>query len=710
MHGQQRARSGGQDELTLSAHDGTQRVIPIGPRGLTIGRAPANDLVLDHPSVSRNHARIEFDGAQYRVVDLGSTNGTLLGDIRLLPAVPQVWTADRILTIGANKLRLRQAAARAPGVAPPEGVSRIAPSIVPGSLADAGAERSRVGLFMDTQDLSVEPGGSSTVLICVLNQGSLVDHFQISVVGIPATWVHIAAESIRLLPGISQDIPIVFMPPRTSQSRAGPHGITIQAQSRDAPEQYAQVVASLIVQPFHRFDLEIRPRRRTSMTSGRFQLSVTNQGNSDLTLDYGAVDPEELGIYTFQPRRSAVPAGQTQTVQLDVRTQDRSFHQTPTALPFTVTARPVEAPDVVVQAQGEWVQSPPVYELELRPQNQRGTQQGAFAVHVSNSSDGPLTIQLAASDPADTCTYVFTPQEVLIPPGRETVVQLRVRPSVKLPGSEPRRVAFTVSARAAEAPLVTRQAQGEWTQVPPEFSISAQPQESRGPKEGVFTVELRNQSDSELSMHLTATDPTAGCQYVFDSPSVTLAPGKTSNVGLAVRPLAPNPGPEPLTHQVTIVAGPSDFPGLRRQAQVQWTELPPAPVTPERTRRRRPSRPTQPEEAKPTGRRRIPAWLWLLIGLILIAVAATVLLGNSGDSGRPTPDKPREAPAVQPVETQILPTPTPASGMNQPSPLEGHAESLSLYSPSVRTFCLAETGHPARLSVTAVLGTSCSVS
>ncbi len=679
MPDQQRAGSVGRDELDVSAHDGTRRVIPIGPKGMTIGRAPGNDLVLDHPSVSRQHARLEFDGTDYRVVDLGSTNGTLLGEIRLLPAVPQVWTPDRILTIGANKLRLRRAAAPAPAAASPDALSRLAPSIMPGSLAHPGSERSRVGLFMDTQDVSVEAGGSTTVLITILNQGALVDHFQISVSGIPAPWVHIAAESIRLLPGVSQDIPIVFMPPRTPQSRAGPHGITIQARSRDAPDQFSQVIASLNVQPFYQFDLEIRPRRRTSMTSGRFQLLVTNQGNAELTLDLGAVDPEELGLYTFQPRRAAVPAGQTHTVQLEVRSQDSTLHQTATAMPFTVTARPVEAPETIVQAQGEWVQSPPVYELELRPQSQRGTRQGAFSLHIANSSDGALTVELSAFDPEEACTYSFSPHEIVAPPGQERVVQLRVRPRTTLPGSEPRRIPFTISARAAEAPLVTRQAQGEWTQVPPEFTVAAQPQDSSGIAEGSFTLELSNRSDSELTVSLTATDPAGGCQFTFDSPAVALAPGRTNRVHLMVRPKVPSSSPEPITHQVTVTARPSEFPGVHRQAQMHWTQLPPVDATPEKTRRQKAARAPLPKETKPAGQRqrRIPIWLWLLIGLIVIAVAAVVLMGGSGDSGRPTPDKPPEEPGVQPGEAQSPSTRTPSPAMNPAAPHEG---AISLFS------------------------------
>jgi hypothetical protein len=43
---------------------------------VSVGRAADNDLVLPDPEVSRHHARLFLHDATWRVVDLGSTNGT----------------------------------------------------------------------------------------------------------------------------------------------------------------------------------------------------------------------------------------------------------------------------------------------------------------------------------------------------------------------------------------------------------------------------------------------------------------------------------------------------------------------------------------------------------------------------------------------------------------------------------------------------------
>jgi diguanylate cyclase (GGDEF)-like protein len=56
------------------------RRIQLGTAPFEIGRSSKNDLPLDQESISRQHARITFDGSSYWVTDLNSTNGTFVND------------------------------------------------------------------------------------------------------------------------------------------------------------------------------------------------------------------------------------------------------------------------------------------------------------------------------------------------------------------------------------------------------------------------------------------------------------------------------------------------------------------------------------------------------------------------------------------------------------------------------------------------------
>jgi pSer/pThr/pTyr-binding forkhead associated (FHA) protein len=51
-----------------------------------IGRAPSNQIVIDHPTVSAQHAVLLKTGASYSLKDLNSTNGTQINDILVTDA------------------------------------------------------------------------------------------------------------------------------------------------------------------------------------------------------------------------------------------------------------------------------------------------------------------------------------------------------------------------------------------------------------------------------------------------------------------------------------------------------------------------------------------------------------------------------------------------------------------------------------------------
>ncbi len=62
---------------------GQRRFVLRGAQPVTIGRALDNDVVVDHPSVSRHHARISARGAGWLLEDLGSSNGTHINNGRV---------------------------------------------------------------------------------------------------------------------------------------------------------------------------------------------------------------------------------------------------------------------------------------------------------------------------------------------------------------------------------------------------------------------------------------------------------------------------------------------------------------------------------------------------------------------------------------------------------------------------------------------------
>ena len=266
----------GQDRLQVMITGSTTYAVSLKTEPMTVGRDEGNDIVLDMQKVSRKHARIEFNGTDYLITDLNSTNGTYLGNIRLLPGVPEIWTPDKPLRIGDSWLKLERAQKSGPGRTP-------ATFAADGTLPDAdmvgsSAGSGRVSLFMEKPDIQVAPGNSATTSFVVLNQGSIVDHFGITVNGIPAEWIPSQPPVIQLLPGAQKEVSLTFQPPLSPKSKAGSYPIAIRATSQDAPDQGSEVKANLTVGAYAKFSSSMKPARLHMGQSAKIE--IENQGNA----------------------------------------------------------------------------------------------------------------------------------------------------------------------------------------------------------------------------------------------------------------------------------------------------------------------------------------------------------------------------------------------------------------------------------------------
>ncbi len=71
---------------------------------IKVGKAADNDLVLDDPTVSRNHLLIQRQGDRFLIQDLGSTNGTFIDGAQVREAYLR---SGAVLEVGDVKLRFQ---------------------------------------------------------------------------------------------------------------------------------------------------------------------------------------------------------------------------------------------------------------------------------------------------------------------------------------------------------------------------------------------------------------------------------------------------------------------------------------------------------------------------------------------------------------------------------------------------------------------------
>ncbi|MBI5508802.1 MAG: sigma 54-dependent Fis family transcriptional regulator [Deltaproteobacteria bacterium] len=91
-------------QLSVTAGPDAGREKAFGQELVQVGTARANDFVLTDRTVSRFHLKIDTVGDIITAEDLGSTNGTSIGGVRIRSAYLD---GDVLLTLGTTKLRFR---------------------------------------------------------------------------------------------------------------------------------------------------------------------------------------------------------------------------------------------------------------------------------------------------------------------------------------------------------------------------------------------------------------------------------------------------------------------------------------------------------------------------------------------------------------------------------------------------------------------------
>ncbi len=559
-----------QDRITIMSPDQTTRSVQFPPHGvLTIGRGEENSLAVNDSKVSREHARIEFDGSGYKVVDLKSTNGTFLGDTRLLPGIAENWKVDQPVRVGDTWLRLERAIADGSGaVALP---AKPAPERVAAAPAAAGGVS--IGVSAPEKHFKVEAGSSVEMCFDLLNQGQLVDHLRASLGGLPPEWVASQPPELHLMPGEHLGVRFSIQPPRSPKSKAGDYPLVLKVASIDHTTQAVDTPLTLTVLPYYQFSLDPRPRKACGLLEGSFTIQVTNQGNSEITVLNEGRDPEDACSYIFTPPQLTLQAGAEGQVQLRVQTRQPVANEQIKIYSINLTARASQAQGLTQQAGVEWERSAVAYELALHPGRQRGAAKGVYNLQISNRCNANLVFQLEASDPEAACQYSFGEQAPAIGPGLEKIVTVTVRPKAPLRGETARTHYFTVTSRVSGAAGASRQVLGEWEQIPPAYELQLAAVQQHGGTTGEFRLTLKNQSDLPLTVQLSAVDPAKECRFTLEPASLRLLEGGEASALLKIHSSTRLQKDEQRAYTFTVTAQPSEAPAILRQVQGEWTQV-----------------------------------------------------------------------------------------------------------------------------------------
>ncbi|MFM8894964.1 MAG: hypothetical protein ACKOE2_06205, partial [Actinomycetales bacterium] len=173
------------------------------------------------------------------------------------------------------------------------------------------------------------------------NGSSIVETYEIIVLGPTAGWVEPATDQISLFPGEEGAIDIVVSPPRVPHVVAGTYALGVQVMSRVAKRNASTAETSIDVLPFYDFQVLTGRNTFNIRTRAKFMVQVSNLGNTTTTYRVSASDPEGyLRPIPAHPEMVLLP-GERKWTSVKVKAAPRIFGSAFDTRNFTIFVVPV---------------------------------------------------------------------------------------------------------------------------------------------------------------------------------------------------------------------------------------------------------------------------------------------------------------------------------------------------------------------------------
>ncbi|MCA9979564.1 MAG: protein kinase [Anaerolineales bacterium] len=408
----------GEQVLHINVAGEAPRMARLDRSPLFVGAEADNDLILPGRGVNPYHMRLERDGEQWRVVDLGSETGTFLEDAHLIPELPELWLPGQTVVVGPYFLSWEE-------------VLETRRDEV--RTAVDGAQL--VGISVLPMYLEVAPGEWGNLQISLVNQGLHVDHFHVEIGGLPPEWVQISNNNVHLLPGNQTYLLLTVNPPNNSTARAGLHECEVRVHPVAYPEAVASAKIEVYVQESAQLLTDLHPQELTN--EGVANLTVENGGN--LSLDYTVQGRNAADALLFEwptaDEKLSLVSGGTNVLPIRVKPKTRPWFGTSQQHPFEIAVSYPNGETHIERGQLQVNPRIPIWLLSLLgfltillcaallygvsyvdSQNQR-----AAAAAVANatavpptSTPGPTATAVAPSAPR-TCADIFAQNSENVP-------------------------------------------------------------------------------------------------------------------------------------------------------------------------------------------------------------------------------------------------------------------------------------------------------
>lgn len=309
--------------LRVTTPDGQVREYPLDVDSVFIGRAEGNRVVIDHVSVSRRHARLEFANGQATLEDLSSATGTYVNGQRLNPGTVQAIAPGQAVRFGDCQAVLVSTPGAGGGPAPVGADG--------GGRAVAGRPEQAIAIWITAPTAPIAPGAAASASVTIQNRSDVVDTVSLAIQGVPAGWVRVTRPSLQLLPDAREEVIVVIQPPRDTSAWAGEYEVAAAATSAVHGVE-VRSLAKLTVLPFGGVTLSLRPPR----SNRGFTAEVANESNSPVVVELRGQDGDVVAH--FQPAELTLDPGERGTSRVTAGLARSHFFGAEERKPFAIDA------------------------------------------------------------------------------------------------------------------------------------------------------------------------------------------------------------------------------------------------------------------------------------------------------------------------------------------------------------------------------------
>jgi hypothetical protein len=198
--------------------------------------------------------------------------------------------------------------------------------------------------------VEVEPGAETVCRLEIRNTASIVEAYDIQVLGEAAEWTVAEPAAVSVYPGTEEHVSIRFRPPRSAKPLAGDvrYGVLITPTERPGDQVVPEGVVRVL--PFPDTAAEIVPRTSRARLWARHEVAVDNRGNRPVEVAFTGGDPDGRLTVAAKPDTVVVAPGEAVFTKVTVRNRRLLWRGQPATRPFQVLVVPDDAPPLQLDA------------------------------------------------------------------------------------------------------------------------------------------------------------------------------------------------------------------------------------------------------------------------------------------------------------------------------------------------------------------------